>query len=127
MSKKQSTVSRRSFLSNAAILGASGTLGAGGLLSACSGGGSNERGFTPLRPASELYIPDLQDKADDGRPLRAGVIGCGGRGTGAAFQFIEAGDGLSIVALADPFKDRMEMCRKNLKEKKNKLFMEWQV
>ena len=119
MTKKQSTVSRRAFLSNAAIVGASGTLGAGGLLSACSGGGSNENKLTPLRPLSELYIPDLPDKAVDGKPLKMGLIGCGGRGTGAAFQFLEAGDDLSIVAIADPFQDYMDNCRKELKEKKN--------
>ncbi len=119
MTKKQSTVSRRSFLSNAAIIGASGTLGAGSLFTACSGGGNNENKLTPLRPAGEVYIPDLPDKAIDGKPIKAALIGCGSRGTGAAFNFLSAGDGLSIVACADIFKDRMDGCRKKLKEERN--------
>ena len=118
MNQKRSTVSRRAFLSNAAIIGASGTMGAGGLLTACSGG-SNENKYTPLRPASEVYIPDLPDKAYDGKPIRAGLIGCGGRGTGAAINFLDAANGVSIVACADIFKDRMDRCRATLAEKKN--------
>jgi len=119
MSEKQSTVSRRTFLSSAAMAGTSGVFGAGGLLTACSGGGSNENKLTPLRPTSEYYIPELPDKAIDGKPLKAALIGCGSRGTGAAINFMDAGDGLSIVACADIFKDRMDNCRKQLKEKKN--------
>ena len=116
MTKKQLAVSRRTFLSNAAIIGASGTLGAGSLLTACSGG-NRENKYTPLRPASEVYIPQLGDKAIDGKPLKAALIGCGSRGTGAVFNFLEAGDGLSIVACADIFKDKMDRCRANLKER----------
>jgi len=118
MTKKQTTVSRRAFLSNAAVIGASGTLGAGSLLAACSGS-SNENKLTPLRPVGEYYIPELPDKAIDGKPLKAALIGCGSRGTGAAFNFLDAGDGLSIVACADVFDDRMNRCRRRLKEQKN--------
>ena len=116
--KNQSTVSRRAFLSNAAIIGASGTLGAGSLLTACSGG-DNENKLTPLRPAGEYYLPELGDKAIDGKPVKAALIGCGSRGTGAGENFLNAGDGLSIVACADIFKDRMDRCRAVLKEKCN--------
>ena len=119
MTKKKSTVSRRAFLSNAAIVGASSTLGAGTLFTACSGGGSNENKLTPLRPASEVYIPDVGDKAIEGKAVRAALIGCGSRGTGAAENFLNAGDGLSIVACADIFKDRMDGCRASLKRNKN--------
>ena len=119
MTKKQSTVSRREFLSNAAIIGASGTLGAGGLFTACTGGNSNGTKYTPLRPASEVYIPELPDKAMDGKPVRAGLIGCGGRGTGAAFNLLEAANGVSIVAVSDVFQEKVDGCRKRLKEEKN--------
>ena len=117
--KNKSTVSRRAFLSNAAIIGASGTLGAGTLFSACSGGGNNENKLTSLRPVGEYYIPELPDKAIDGKPVRAALIGCGSRGSGVAENFLSAGDGLSIVACADIFKDRMDSCRANMKEKFN--------
>ncbi len=119
MTKKQFNSSRRTFLSNAALIGASSTLGAGAILSSCSGGGDKGEKLIPLRPASEVYIPDLPDKAMDGKPIKAALIGCGSRGTGAAFNFLGAGDGLSIVACADIFKDRMDTCRKKLKEEKN--------
>ena len=117
MSSKN-TFSRRGFLSSAATLSVGSTLGAGTILSSCSGS-ENEVKYKPLRPANEIYIPDLPDKAVDGKPLKAALIGCGSRGTGAAFNFLDAGDNLSIVALADMFPDRMESCRKELREKKN--------
>ena len=118
MSNNQSTVSRRSFLSNAAIIGASGTLGAGSLLTACSGG-SKEIKYTPLRPASECYIPELGDKAIDGKPLKVAVIGCGRRGTGAATNLLDAADGISFVACADAFKDNLDIFRERMKKVKN--------
>jgi predicted dehydrogenase len=46
-------------------------------------------------------------RADATRVLRAGVIGCGGRGTGAAADFLAAHPGTQIVALADLFPDRL--------------------
>ena len=119
MTKKQSTVSRREFLSSAAIIGATGTMGAGGLLTACSGESNDEKKYTPLRPSSEVYIPELPDKAIDGKPIKVGIIGCGGRGTGAAFNILEAANDVLIVACADFLQDKMDGCRKRLKEEKN--------
>jgi myo-inositol 2-dehydrogenase / D-chiro-inositol 1-dehydrogenase len=55
-------------------------------------------------------------KALDGRPLRAGLVGCGGRGCGAAANFVDAGPNLQITALADVFPDRVADARKLLKE-----------
>lgn len=40
--------------------------------------------------------------------VRVGVIGCGGRGTGAAFNCLEAHPSTRIVAMADLFADRLE-------------------
>ncbi len=39
--------------------------------------------------------------------IRVGVIGCGGRGTGAAVNTLEADAGTKVVALADLFADRL--------------------
>ena len=95
-----------------------GSVATTGTFTACSSSSSGKGKYIPLHPENEIYIPDLPDKADDGKPIKAALIGCGGRGTGAAFQFLDAGDNLSIVALADMFPDRLKSCRDQLKEKK---------
>jgi predicted dehydrogenase len=59
------------------------------------------------------------DQAPDGPPLKAGLIGCGDRGTGAALQFLKAGPNLQVVALSDVFDDRIQKARETLKEKAN--------
>jgi len=116
------SINRRDFLSSAAMMGAAGTLGAGALLTSC---GSKEPKLTPILPESEWKIPTLYpggimpDKANEGKPLKAGLIGCGGRGSGAIQNFLDAGPGLSVVALGDMFDDRLQACRKALKEKYN--------
>jgi len=51
------------------------------------------------------------------KPIRVGLIGCGGRGTGAAQDAVAADPNVRIVALADVFKDRIESCRSTLKDK----------
>jgi predicted dehydrogenase len=117
--KKENKISRRSFLKNSALVGALGTVGVSApLLSSCSGGDSKSK-LTPLKAPGSYYIPDLVDVAADGRELKAGIIGCGGRGSGAAFNFLDAGNGLTIVALADTFKDRVDDLAEKLKAEKN--------
>jgi myo-inositol 2-dehydrogenase / D-chiro-inositol 1-dehydrogenase len=103
---------RRDFLTNSALIGTGLTLGMGAFVAACSRSGKI---FTP----GELGMPSFAEKAPDGKPLRAGLIGCGDRGTGAAFNFLDAGNGLSIVALADVFEDRLQRCRERLASEKN--------
>jgi len=39
---------------------------------------------------------------------KIGLIGCGGRGTGAAVQALNASERVKLVAMADAFKDRLE-------------------
>jgi predicted dehydrogenase len=47
--------------------------------------------------------------------IRIGVIGCGGRGSGAARDVMRAGgEGVQIVAMGDLFPDRLERARANL-------------
>ena len=41
-------------------------------------------------------------------PIRVGLIGCGGRGTGAAVQALRAHPDVQLVAMADAFEDRLE-------------------
>ena len=113
----RNTLNRRQFLSSAAIISAAGATGAGSLLTSCSGGSKTQE-LIPLKPADQLYIPTLTDKAADGKPLRAGVIGCGGRGSGATMNFLAAADNLTISALCDTFQDKLDNLKGQLKEKK---------
>ncbi len=61
-------------------------------------------GSSPLR-ASEVRGSD---------ELRVGLIGCGGRGTGAAANCLDAAPGLKLVALGDLFADRVSRARGQL-------------
>src|SRR3954454_19709743 len=47
--------------------------------------------------------------------LRVGLVGCGGRGTGAADQALTADKNVKLVAMADAFGNRLEGCLSNLK------------
>jgi myo-inositol 2-dehydrogenase / D-chiro-inositol 1-dehydrogenase len=48
--------------------------------------------------------------------IRVGVIGCGGRGTGAAIDCLNSSPGVEILALGDLVPDRIESCLKKLRE-----------
>ncbi|MDL2255343.1 Gfo/Idh/MocA family oxidoreductase [Parabacteroides sp. OttesenSCG-928-G06] len=120
--KKMSSISRRSFLKSSAMAGALGTIGAGGaatVLTSC-GGGTKEPAMKPLREPGAYYIPDLaMNKAKDGKELKAGLIGCGGRGSGAAFNWLNAANGVTITALGDTFKEKVDELAAKLKDKYN--------
>jgi predicted dehydrogenase len=47
--------------------------------------------------------------------LRVGLIGCGGRGTGATVQALRADPGAKLTAMADLFADRLEKSLENLR------------
>jgi len=55
--------------------------------------------------------------ADD--VIKVAVIGCGGRGTGAAMQAISSKQNVKIVAMADAFKDNVDNCHKALTKEIN--------
>ncbi|MEJ5962648.1 Gfo/Idh/MocA family protein [Pedobacter immunditicola] len=48
--------------------------------------------------------------------LKVGLIGCGGRGTGAAFQALSADPDVVITAMGDVFADRLEEAYKAINE-----------
>jgi predicted dehydrogenase len=50
--------------------------------------------------------------------LRVGLIGCGGRGTGAAINHLSANSNVELVAMGDLFADRLKDSRKNLEGRK---------
>src|SRR5687768_8838417 len=60
---------------------------------------------TGLRSVSASAFVDGSDE------IRVGLIGCGGRGTGAAKDAVEAAAGVRIVALGDLFQDQLDVSR----------------
>ncbi|MBB1283754.1 Gfo/Idh/MocA family oxidoreductase [Flavisolibacter sp. BT320] len=50
--------------------------------------------------------------ADD--VIKVAVVGCGGRGTGAAMQALLTKQNVKLVAMADAFRDRLDDCYKTL-------------
>ncbi|MBN2597830.1 Gfo/Idh/MocA family oxidoreductase [Labilibaculum sp.] len=99
--------SRRNFLRNAATAGIIGAIGINPFLTSCQSGQKREYSFPPML-----------NTAPDGPLLKAGIVGCGYRGTGAALNFLNAGPNVEIVALADVFQDRIDACRLEIKNQK---------
>ena len=63
--------------------------------------------------ASGLLRPPAVHAAG-GDTLKVGLIGCGGRGTGAASQALKADTNVKLTALGDVFEDRLQICLRNL-------------
>ena len=91
MSDNLSTISRRSFLEKSS--------GAGAATAAA---------FTIVKP-------QLVRGAGNER-LKAGVVGCGGRGTQAVTNLFDGAENVDLVAMADIFEDRLEGSLKRLRE-----------
>src|SRR5579872_936775 len=49
--------------------------------------------------------------------ISVGLIGCGGRGTGAAENCLESSQNVRLVAMGDMFKDRLDGSRRQLSKK----------
>ncbi len=64
--------------------------------------------------ATQIDIAD-NAYAGAGDSLRVGLVGCGGRGTGAAEQALAADKGNALVAMADAFGDQIESSLSTLK------------
>ena len=107
---KNNNSNRRDFFKTATC-GALGTLSIPAFLGGCSNSSSKEEKL------KDVEVPEIRDKAVDGKPLKAGLVGCGDRGTGAAFNFIDAGNDLQVTAIGDILPYRVDACRAKLKEK----------
>lgn len=99
-------LSRRSFIAKSAFVSV-GTISAISLINSCKTDKVEEK------------LPVILDKAPDGKVLKAGLVGCGGRGTGAAINYLDAGPNLEITALGDVFQDRLDKCRAELKTQRD--------
>ena len=90
--KKQHKINRRTFLGNSAKIAAAGII------------------FNKLNATTKKHTPW------DGE-IKVALVGCGGRGTGAAIQAIAADQDVRLVAIADVFEDQTEKCMQALVEK----------
>ncbi len=54
----------------------------------------------------------FNSSADD--TIKIALVGCGGRGTGAALQALLTKQNVKLVAMADAFRDRLDECYKNI-------------
>ena len=93
-------IDRRKFIGKTALAGLA-IAGAGAIVTSCKRTATNET----------LGLPPILQGAPKGKKLRAGLVGVGARGTGAAINFISAGPDLEIIALADTFQDKIDACR----------------
>src|SRR5215204_2133038 len=83
------STSRRDFVKNSTLL-------AGGLLAA------------PLFSNANFF-----SGSDD--VIKVALVGCGGRGTGAALQALLSKQNVKLIAMADAFRDRLDNCLKRIK------------
>ncbi len=104
---KNNGISRRSFLGTTAAAGLT-SLTFPALVTSCS---TEKKG-------KEVPEVTFLDQAPDGPELKVGLIGCGGRGTGAAIDCLSAGPNIKIAAMGDVLLDRITSCREELKKQK---------
>lgn len=84
-------INRRNFVKSSAAL-------AGGVI------------LNPLPVSASAFVAGAET-------LKIAVIGCGGRGTGAAAQALSVKEDVKLVAMADAFRDRLDESYDNLKKK----------
>lgn len=88
--KSRQSQNRRSFIKNT-------TTAAGSLL------------ISPLAISQSAY-------AAGSDTIKLGLIGCGGRGTGAAVQALRAASGAQLVAMSDVFQGQLDSSYENMKQ-----------
>ncbi len=82
--------------------------------------GINRRDFVKtsgLVAGSMLLAPSLvaaKAHIDGADTIKVGLIGCGGRGTGAIVQALSSGQNVKLVAMADAFRDNLDKCYKKI-------------
>src|SRR5699024_8243640 len=72
----------------------------------------------PLYEALPILLSTLpfrsRAQSSGAATLKIALVGCGGRGTGAARQALSTGDGVQLVAVADAVRDRLDDSYKTL-------------
>ena len=70
---------------------------------------------------SGAAVPLAEARGSD--TIRVGVVGCGGRGSGAAHDCVKSSPGVRIVALADAFEDRLRNLKNEFKVRDRRCFV----
>jgi len=82
--------------------------------------GINRRDFVKtsgLVAGSMMLAPNLvsaKAHIDGSDEIKVGLIGCGGRGTGAIVQALGSGQNVKLVAMCDAFRDNLDKCYKRI-------------
>lgn len=83
----------------------------------------SRRQFLKSSTAAAVTAPFIASsgfaQVSPGETLRVGLIGCGGRGTGAAAQALAADSNVKLVALGDAFPDRLQFSLETLQKQKD--------
>jgi predicted dehydrogenase len=74
-----------------------------------------ETSAAALATTALLGAPHILRGAVGEKPVRIALVGCGGRGSGAANQALKADSDTQLVAMADAFPDRLETSLNNLR------------
>ena len=82
-----------------------------------SGGGMSRRQFLYASAAAGVVASSVSPAAyaQGSGKLRLGLIGCGGRGTGAAINNLTSNENVELVAMGDLFDDRLKGALNRLK------------
>ena len=67
-------------------------------------------------PAAFSIVKPSQVRGAGKEKLRAGLVGCGGRGTQAVSDLLAGTENVELVAMADVFEDRLERSLRGLRE-----------
>ena len=74
---------------------------------------------TAMATGALLTVPmgvDEMARVNGNQKLKLALVGCGGRGSGAAVQALTADENVELVAMADAFGDRIERSLKGIQE-----------
>ena len=53
---------------------------------------------------------------NENKKLKLAVVGCGGRGSGAVVQALNADDNVELISMADAFRDRIDSSLKGIQD-----------
>jgi predicted dehydrogenase len=69
--------------------------------------------------AAPAILPSAARGAGNSEPLRVGLIGCGGRGTGAASQALSADKNVTLTAMGDAFDEPLRTSLQSLQKEQS--------